>query len=69
MSKGNIMFELIELLWALVVIILGAGFLGSMFCYVCDIEFDGGVWFLSVLIIIIIAGIPIWLIVRYIKKK
>ena len=63
------MYELISLLGALVVVILGAGFIGSQVCYSIGVEFDGGTWFLSVLIAVIVFGIPILLIIRHILKK
>ncbi len=50
-------------------IILGAGFIGSQVCYALNIEFDGGAWFLSVLIALVVFGIPLLLIMRYIFKK
>ncbi len=63
------MYELISVIGALLVVILGAGFLGSQFCYALGIEFDGTAWFLSVLIAVIIFGIPLLLIMRHIFKK
>lgn len=63
------MYELISLLGALLVIILGAGFIGSQVCYSIGVEFDGGAWFLSVIITVIVLGIPLLLIIRHIFKK
>ena len=63
------MYELISIIGAMLMVILGAGFIGSQFCYALGIEFDGGAWLLSVLIALIVFGIPLLLIMRHIFKK
>ncbi len=60
---------LISLIVDLVIVVLCAGFIGCMFCSDLGIEFDGGMWFLSVIVCVLVVGVPGWLLYRYIDKK
>ena len=60
---------LITIIVSVLLVILGAGFLGSMICNTYGIEFDGTAWFISVLVAVVLVGIPLWLIFRQIWKK
>ena len=62
-------YYILCLLMDLVLVVLAIGFLSCMFCYDYDIEWTGGVWFLSVLIVLAIFGLSYWLIYKYINRK
>ena len=62
-------YLIIEIIVNIVLIVLGAGFLGSLFCSYLDVEFTGWMWFLSFLILLILFGIPIGLVMWYFHKK
>ena len=52
----------LEFLIDIVIVVLAIGFIGAMFCSELGVEWDGWVWFLSVVIVGVIAGLIYWLI-------
>ena len=63
------MFTFLNLIIDLVLVALCIGFLSSMFCYDMGVEWNGGIWVLSILIIVIIVGLLYWLFYKFINKK
>ena len=62
-------YYILCLLVDLVLVILAIGFLSCMFCYDYDIEWTGGVWFLSVVIVLAIAGLSFWLLCKFLGRN
>ena len=62
------MFTFMSIIVDLVIVVLLIGFLSSMFCYDMGVEWDGGIWFLSVVIAVAIVGLLMWLLKKFLDK-
>ena len=63
------MFTFLSLIVDIVIVVLCVGFLSSMLCSDMGIEWNGGIWFLSVIIAVAIFGLLMWLLYKYMNKK
>ena len=63
------MFTFLSLIVDIVIVVLCIGFLSSMFCYDMGVEWDGGIWFLSVVITVAVVGLLMWLLYKFLNKK
>ena len=63
------MFTFLNLIIDLVIVALCIGFLSSMFCSDMGVEWNGGIWVLSIVITVIIVGLFYWLLHKFINKK
>ena len=59
---------IISFLVDLVIVVLAIGFLSNIFCSDLGMEWDGGVWFISVVITVVIVGLIYWLIWKWLDK-
>lgn len=59
---------LIALIVDLVIVVLIVGFLSNSFCSDFGIEWDGGIWFVSVVVVVAIVGLIYWLVWKWIDK-
>ena len=62
------MFTFLDIIIDLVIAVLCIGFLSCMFCYDMDVEWNGGIWFLSVVIAVAIVGLLMWLLKKFLDK-
>jgi hypothetical protein len=59
---------IISFLVDLVIVVLAIGFLSNIFCSDFGMEWNGGVWFISIVITVIIVGLIYWLIWKWFDK-
>ena len=62
------MFTFLSIIVDIVIAVLCIGFLSNIFCSDMGVEWNGGIWFLSVVIAVAIVGLLMWLLKKFLDK-